>query len=113
MTTVPDYRFDQPANVQSVTPAMYRARAERLVRAGGDWSPAMDLTLMEALGRGEGLDKAAKGLAVPMVEARARFFAIQRAMTSREYLPMEAQAELLAVLREAVTVVVFKSRRVS
>ena len=27
MTTVPDYRFDQPANVQSVTPAMYRARA--------------------------------------------------------------------------------------
>lgn len=99
MTTM-DFRTTQPT--PTVTPAMYRTRAKALIAKGGDWSPAMDLVLLEALGRGEKLAGAAAAIGVPMQAARERFFTIQRAMTSREYLPQDAQQALLSVLREAV-----------
>lgn len=79
--------------------ADYRERAKALRDGAGQWSAAMDLSLMLSLGRGDGVEKAAADLVVTPQQARARFFQIQRAMTVREFLPMEAQKILLDELR--------------
>lgn len=102
MTTVPDYRFDQPANVQTVTPAMYRARAQAFLAAHDDWTPADDLKLFEALGYGDTLEEAAKKVRVLPVMAVQRYRAWRDALTARDYIPQAAQTVLLDVLRAAV-----------
>jgi hypothetical protein len=102
MTTVPDFRFDQPANVQTVTPAMYRARALAFLAAHDDWTPLDDLKLFEALGRGDSLEVAAKKVGVPPVMAVRRYRAWRDALTTRDYIPQAAQTVLLDVLRAAV-----------
>jgi hypothetical protein len=100
----------QAQQFDAVTRAQYRARAIAIIATDG-WSAAMDLTMMQALGRGEGVAGAAKALGLKPGEVTQRFHAIRRAMTHRDYLPITAQEVLLEELRAAVTVVPFVSRR--
>lgn len=60
------------------------------------WTPARDLALVEALVNGEGLAGAAEALGIGKDDAKARWKALMPEVT------LEAQAAMLAVLRERI-----------
>ena len=99
-----------PQGFPSVTHAQYCDRAARFIDAA-DWPASKLLILMETLGRGEDIHAVAHRCEVTIKEAVETFRDMRHAMTSRDYLPMQAQVALIEALRARCAV--FKSVRVN